>query len=94
MAEICCLVFRDTHCALRALETFHPSTFYLPPEDCDVSLLEAASCNSFCEWKGKAGYFDLVHELRSFMEQRRKRAVWQYREPHRMPQLTHSPAIF
>ena len=40
-------VLCDTHRSLRVLETFHPPTFYLPPEDLDASLLEPAAGRSF-----------------------------------------------
>jgi uncharacterized protein (DUF427 family) len=63
------------------LETFHPPTFYLPPEALDVSLLEPAAGHSFCEWKGVARYFDLVSGAGRATEQRLRRVVWQYPEP-------------
>jgi uncharacterized protein (DUF427 family) len=53
----------DTHRSLRVLETFHPPSFYLPPESLDLTLLEPAAGGSFCEWKGVARYFDLVGEV-------------------------------
>jgi uncharacterized protein (DUF427 family) len=71
----------DTHRSLRVLETFHPPTFYLPPETFDTSLLEPASGHSFCEWKGVARYFDLVCGAGTPQERRLGRAVWQYPEP-------------
>jgi uncharacterized protein (DUF427 family) len=71
----------DTHRSLRVLETFHPPTFYLPPESLDVSLLQPASGRSFCEWKGVAHYFDLVSGAGTAEERRLRRAVWHYPEP-------------
>lgn len=74
-------VFCETSRSLRVLETFHPPTFYLPPEACDTSLLQPASGRSFCEWKGCARYFDLVDSAANAPQQRRRRAVWHYPEP-------------
>jgi hypothetical protein len=74
-------VLCDTHRSLRVLETFHPPTYYLPPEPFDASLLEPASGRSFCEWKGVALYFDLVIAAGTAAERRLRRAVWQYPEP-------------
>jgi uncharacterized protein (DUF427 family) len=82
----------DTRLSLRVLETFHPPSFYLPPESVDASLLEAVGGSSFCEWKGVARYFDLVPpadwpgSLVSALpgglpRGRRRRAVWHYPQP-------------
>ena len=69
--------------SLRVLETFHPPSFYLPPEAMDLALLQPAPDRSFCEWKGVARYFDLVLPAGMAGEARRclRRAVWQYPEP-------------
>ncbi len=62
--------------SLRVLETFHPPTVYLPPEAMCLELLQPAAGRSFCEWKGVARYFDVVHGGR-----RLPRAVWSYPQP-------------
>ncbi|MEM6783521.1 MAG: DUF427 domain-containing protein [Bacteroidota bacterium] len=54
------LVIADTGQALRLLETSHPPTYYLPPEDVRFALLRPTTKTSGCEWKGRATYFDLV----------------------------------
>ncbi|MEM8598559.1 MAG: DUF427 domain-containing protein [Bacteroidota bacterium] len=46
--------------ALRLLETSHPPTYYLPPEDVRLDVLRPTTKTSGCEWKGRATYFDLV----------------------------------
>ncbi|MEL7061591.1 MAG: DUF427 domain-containing protein [Acidobacteriota bacterium] len=51
------VVVADTRRAFRTLETSHPPTYYLPPEDIDSSLLHPSDRSSFCEWKGSASYF-------------------------------------
>lgn len=72
LGELLC----DTHRSLRVLETFHPPTYYLPPEAMRLEWLEAVPGGSFCEWKGVAHYFDLVVGTR-----RLERALWHYPEP-------------
>nr|WP_240500009.1 DUF427 domain-containing protein [Sphingomonas montana] len=54
------VVVADTHRAVRTLETSHPPTWYIPPDDIAPGLLHAASGGSFCEWKGHARYHDVV----------------------------------
>jgi uncharacterized protein (DUF427 family) len=50
----------DTTAAYRVLETSHPPVYYLPPADIDMSLLVASqTASSFCEFKGRAIYYDL-----------------------------------
>ncbi len=54
------IVVADTVAGLRTLETSHPPTYYLPPADIDMGLLHAsAQRGSFCEWKGRATYWDV-----------------------------------
>ena len=44
----------------RVLETWHPPSWYIPPAAFAPGTLRPASGNSFCEWKGRARYHDLV----------------------------------
>ena len=46
--------------AYRALETFHPPTYYMPPEDVAGGVLTRIKRRSMCEWKGAARYFDVT----------------------------------
>ncbi len=46
--------------AYRVLETSHPPTYYLPRSSFLEGSLRPASGTSFCEWKGRAEYLDLV----------------------------------
>ena len=75
----------DTRLSLRVLETFHPPSFYLPPQSVDASLLEPVGGSSYCEWKGVARYFDLVAPAEGPgglpAGRRRRRAVWHYPQP-------------
>jgi len=71
----------ETRRSLRVLETFHPPTYYLPPDALDQALLVPAAGASFCEWKGVARYFDVVVDRGTPEERRLRRAVWSYPEP-------------
>jgi len=52
----------DTRRALRVLETSHPPTYYVPVADVAAGVLEPARSRlrTSCEFKGVAGYWDLV----------------------------------
>ena len=59
--------------ALRVLETAGAPTIYVPPADVAVEhLTRARGAMTYCEWKGRAGYFDVID---------RRRAAWTYRKP-------------
>jgi uncharacterized protein (DUF427 family) len=62
--------------AKRVLETSHPPVYYVPPEDIRMEHLEPAGGRSLCEWKGVAGYYDVVAD-----ERREGRAAWYYPDP-------------
>jgi uncharacterized protein (DUF427 family) len=65
-----------TDAAWRVLETSHPPTYYLPA-DCFVDgVLRRAAGSSWCEWKGQAGYYDLVTPGKVATK-----AAWTYRTP-------------
>ncbi|HEV7248603.1 MAG TPA: DUF427 domain-containing protein [Shinella sp.] len=66
----------DTTAAWRVLETTHPPSWYIPPEAFAPGSLVPAAGSSFCEWKGRARYFDLVAGGR-----RAERAAWAYPDP-------------
>lgn len=68
----------DTTRAIRVCETGHPPSYYVPPEDVRMELLEPCDRQTFCEWKGVADYFDL-HVGDDCVEQ----AAWTYTEPSR-----------
>jgi uncharacterized protein (DUF427 family) len=66
----------DTTRALRVLETSHPPAFYLPREDVAAGALVPAEGSSFCEWKGRAAYLDVVGGGVTA-----PRAAWYYPDP-------------
>jgi uncharacterized protein (DUF427 family) len=63
--------------ALRVLETSHPPTIYIPPDDVDLTLLrDSAVLGTSCEFKGAARYHDAV-----VGDRRVAQVGWSYREP-------------
>lgn len=66
----------ETTRAVRVLETSHPPVFYIPPEDIDMRLLEPNLHSTFCEFKGRAEYFDLRSPERSV-----RNVAWTYLDP-------------
>ncbi len=54
------VVLADTTASLRVLETSHPPTYYLPRSAFADGVLRPGQGDSFCEWKGRATYLDLV----------------------------------
>ncbi len=69
-------VIAETDRAFRVLETSHPPTYYIPPEDVRTERLERSEHTSFCEWKGRAVYYDVEvdgHLVRN--------AAWSYPQP-------------
>ncbi len=69
------VVARSTR-TVRVLETSHPPTYYVPMADFLDWVLQPASGSSWCEWKGKAVYYDLVSA-----DVRAQRAAWGYLQP-------------
>ena len=66
----------DTTTPLRVLETYHPPTVYLPPDDVYTRSLVPLRRSSYCEWKGTASYFDVEAG-----PTRAERAAWAYFDP-------------
>lgn len=66
----------DTRRALRVLETSHPPTYYIPPDDIRMEYLTPTGKRSFCEFKGMAGYYTV-----QVGEHRAANAAWFYAQP-------------
>jgi uncharacterized protein (DUF427 family) len=66
----------DTRRAFRVLETSHPPVYYIPESDIRMELLRRIDRGSWCEWKGQAHYFDVVHGARQAPA-----AAWGYDRP-------------
>ena len=62
--------------ALQVLETSHPPTYYLPLEAFAEGVLHPVSGSTWCEFKGRAAYFDV-----GVGDRRAERAAWHYPEP-------------
>lgn len=70
------VVVADTRRAYRVLETSHPPVYYIPPDDIAMDYLHVSEGASFCEWKGRAGYYTLTVGDRRVHD-----AAWFYAEP-------------
>ena len=66
----------DSRRALRVLETSHPPAFYIPEEDIVSGRLEPSGRGSFCEFKGRALYFEVRAGGRVAQD-----AAWSYPDP-------------
>lgn len=69
-------VIAVTRRGYRMLETSHPPTYYIRPDDVRQEFLSASARRSFCEFKGQAHYLDLIVGQRSS-----KNAAWFYPDP-------------
>lgn len=69
-------VIASTQSGWRVLETSHPPTYYLPRGAFRDGVLRDAAGASWCEWKGRARYFDLVSEAAIA-----EKAAWSYPDP-------------
>lgn len=74
--EFAGVTIADTRGALRLLETSHPPSYYLPPDDVDASVLQRAEGASMCEWKGQAVYWSVRVGDRSA-----RACAWSYPDP-------------
>ncbi len=54
------VIIADTRKGIRTSETSHPPSYYFPPADTAPLVLQPSRRRSFCEWKGKTIYFDVV----------------------------------
>lgn len=70
------VIIADTQRARRVLETSHPPVYYIPPEDIKMEYLVRNSHSSFCEFKGRAAYYDLA-----LGDKRVGNVAWFYPQP-------------
>src|SRR5687767_9490116 len=66
----------DSTRAWRVLETSHPPVYYIPPADVRADVLIPAEGATWCEWKGRASYFDVVSA-----DAVAPHAAWSYSSP-------------
>jgi uncharacterized protein (DUF427 family) len=69
-------VVAETREGWRVLETSHPPTYYLPRTAFGAGVLRPAAGASWCEWKGRASYLDLVSGTTVAPA-----AAWTYEDP-------------
>ncbi|MFE0454136.1 DUF427 domain-containing protein [Streptomyces sp. NPDC058914] len=69
-------VVAESRNAFRVLETSHPPTFYIPAQDVRSDLLAPTEGSTWCEWKGRARYWDVI-----VGDDVRSRAAWSYARP-------------
>lgn len=69
-------VIADTRRARRVLETSHPPGYYIPPEDIKMEYLRPTGRQSWCEWKGRAGYYTVDVAGKQSPD-----AAWTYADP-------------
>ena len=70
-------IIADTNKAYRVLETSHPPTYYIPPEDVCLDCLSMTNRRSVCEYKGVAVYYDL-----GIGQKTSRDAAWSYLNPN------------
>ncbi|MEM6343802.1 MAG: DUF427 domain-containing protein [Bacteroidota bacterium] len=70
------VILADCNRAYRILETSHPPTYYIPQADIRMEYLKANPSQSFCEFKGRASYYDLDMGGQSL-----KKIAWYYPQP-------------
>ena len=76
VVELGGVVVADTRRALRVLETSHPPNYYFPPDSVIPGVLRASVKTSWCEWKGEARYYSIVHRGKAVAD-----AAWTYPDP-------------
>jgi len=60
----------------RVLETSHPPVYYIPQDDIEMKYLQKITGTTYCEWKGRAYYFDV-----EVGDQKAQKAAWCYPDP-------------
>jgi uncharacterized protein (DUF427 family) len=71
----CGVTLSYTARAKRVLETSHPPVYFVPTQDIRMEHLRPSEGSSFCEWKGRADYCDVI------VGKEELRAAWYYPVP-------------
>lgn len=66
----------DSVNAYRILETSHPPSYYIPPEDIQMQYLNRTEKRTLCEFKGVASYWTI-----QVGNKRANNAAWSYENP-------------
>jgi len=67
----------DTTRAYRVLETSHPPSYYIPPEDIKIEVLQAETRQTMCEFKGIANYWTVSVDGKTASH-----CAWSYETPN------------
>jgi uncharacterized protein (DUF427 family) len=70
-------VVADTTAALTLREASYAPVQYIPLADVDPSVLRSSPTQTYCPFKGDAGYYSLVTAAGEVAD-----AVWTYRQPY------------
>jgi len=70
-------VVADSRNALTLQESTYPPVQYVPLADVDQDLLERSATESYCPFKGDAGYYSIPAGGDQAVD-----AVWEYANPH------------
>jgi uncharacterized protein (DUF427 family) len=70
------ITLADSCNPFRVLETSHPPTYYIPYQDVAMDHLRLSEKRSFCEWKGRASYYDFAAGTTHIPS-----AGWTYKDP-------------
>jgi len=70
------IIIAETRHPIRILETSHPPTYYLPPEDLQREYFMPIPHSTFCEFKGAASYYTITVGDKSAQA-----AAWYYKSP-------------
>ncbi|MFM7425830.1 MAG: DUF427 domain-containing protein [Elainella sp.] len=70
------VVIAETTGAQRVLETSHPPSYYIPPQDIQLQYFSQTPRSTFCEWKGQAAYYTIC-----VGDQRAENCAWFYTNP-------------
>ncbi|MEU4252636.1 DUF427 domain-containing protein [Amycolatopsis sp. NPDC026612] len=70
-------VIADSRNALTLQESTYPAVQYIPLADVDSSVLERTDHETYCPYKGEAGYYSL-----DAGEVQGENAVWTYEKPY------------
>jgi uncharacterized protein (DUF427 family) len=71
-------IVADTTAALTLQESTYPAVQYIPRKDVDLELLEASDHETYCPYKGDAGYFSLRQADGTLAEN----SIWTYEAPY------------
>lgn len=70
-------VVAETDAALTLQESSYPAVQYIPLSDVVADRLRTSTTETYCPYKGEAGYYDLIVDGVTVAD-----AIWTYRNPY------------